>query len=73
MIYILVRASSWIFHTRALTFQVIKLRGVVYQFYIAWSIWREESLKNAQAKAGLKHYLRIALKEKLINMLNTKL
>ena len=37
---------SAIFHTSALAFQVIKILGVMYLFYMAWSIWKDNGIRN---------------------------
>ena len=64
---------SAILHMSALAFQTIKFAGVVYLFYLAWSMWRETgSIKfnSPSTKSGL---WRIATKGFLINILNPKL
>jgi len=64
---------SAILHMSAIAFQVIKFIGVVYLFYLAWSMWRESGsiqFDSSPAQSGL---LRIALRGFLINILNPKL
>ena len=42
-------------HTSALAFQMLKLAGVAYLFYLAWATWRDRSafaVQEVQAKVG---------------------
>lgn len=62
-----------VMHTSALAFQVLKLAGVAYLFYVAWATWRDTSAfsvdgSTARASAGS-----IAAKAFLLNILNPKL
>lgn len=64
---------SAILHMSAIAFQLVKFAGVVYLFYLAWSMWRETgSIKfdSSSTQGGL---LRIATRGFLINILNPKL
>ena len=66
---------SAILHMSALAFQAVKFAGVVYLFYLAWSMWRQTGAIQFESTAtqtqnGL---LRIAIKGFLINILNPKL
>lgn len=62
-----------VMHTSALAFQVLKLAGVAYLFYVAWATWRDTSAfsvdgSTARASAGS-----IVAKAFLLNILNPKL
>ena len=64
---------SAIFHTSALAFQVIKILGVMYLFYMAWSVWKDNGIRDLQETPALENHLRIAVRGTLINVLNPKL
>src|SRR5262249_40095563 len=63
---------SAIMHTSALAFQVLKVAGVAYLFYLAAMIWRDKTAfaldKTQHATAG-----RLITKAFLLNILNPKL
>ena len=65
---------SAILHMSAIAFQIIKFAGVIYLFYLAWSMWRETgSINIDSASTQNSGLLRIATKGFLINILNPKL
>ena len=64
---------SAIFHTSALAFQVIKILGVMYLFYMAWSVWKDNGIRDLEETPALENHLRIAVRGTLINVLNPKL
>lgn len=64
---------SALLHTSALAFQVIKFLGVLYLFYMAWTIVRDESKIDLGASKPVRSYRSIALTGTLINVLNPKL
>ena len=64
---------SAIFHTSALAFQVIKILGVMYLFYMAWSVWKDSGIRDLEETPALENHLRIAVTGTLINVLNPKL
>jgi threonine/homoserine/homoserine lactone efflux protein len=64
---------SAIFHTSALAFQIIKVFGVLYLFYMAWSIWQDNSVSDVDEAPALQNHLHIAVTGTLINVLNPKL
>lgn len=62
-----------VMHTSALAFQVLKVAGVVYLFYVAYATWRDKSAfavdgSLSQASAG-----GLVAKAFLLNILNPKL
>ena len=62
-----------VLHASALMFQAVKYMGVLYLFYMAWSILREGgalSVTEENTKAG---YFRIAANGTMLNVLNPKL
>ena len=64
---------SAILHMSALAFQGVKYAGVIYLFYLAWSMWRETGaieFNSPSQKNGLRQ---IAIRGFLINILNPKL
>lgn len=64
---------SAILHMSALAFQVIKFAGVVYLFYLAWSMWRETGALSFDAPEQTRTSWQIAVRGVLINILNPKL
>ena len=64
---------SAIFHTSALAFQVIKILGVMYLFYMAWSVWKDSRIHDLEETPAHENHLRIAVTGTLINVLNPKL
>ena len=64
---------SAIFHTSALAFQVIKILGVMYLFYMAWSVWKDNGIRDLEETPALENHLHIAVRGTLINVLNPKL
>lgn len=60
-------------HASALAFQLIKYLGVLYLFYMAWSLLRDEStLSVSEERKGMSPW-RIVLNGILLNVLNPKL
>ena len=64
---------SAIFHTSALAFQVIRVFGVMYLFYMAWSVWKDSGTRDLEETPALENHLHIAVTGTLINVLNPKL
>ncbi len=60
-------------HTSALAFQVIKYLGVVYLFYMAWKILKDDSIMEVSESKEKVGYARLALTGTLLNVLNPKL
>ncbi len=64
---------SAILHMSAIAFQVVKYAGVLYLFYLAWSMWRETGSIKFESSSTHSGLLRIATRGFLINILNPKL
>jgi threonine/homoserine/homoserine lactone efflux protein len=62
-----------VMHTSALAFQVLKVAGVAYLFYVAWATWRDESAFVVDGNAKPVGRSGIVLKAFLLNILNPKL
>ena len=60
-------------HTSALMFLVFKYLGVLYLFYMAWSILREGGTLDVSGDTTKKDAWRIAARGALLNVLNPKL
>ncbi|HET7524496.1 MAG TPA: LysE family translocator [Burkholderiaceae bacterium] len=60
-------------HMSALAFQVLKLVGMAYLFYLAYATWRDKQAFAVDAQAAQADGPRIAIKAFLINILNPKL
>lgn len=64
---------SAILHMSAMAFQLVKFAGVIYLFYLAWSMWRETGSIKFDSSSSQDSLLRIATRGFLINILNPKL
>jgi len=64
---------SAILHMSALAFQAVKYVGVIYLFYIAWSMWRDTGAIKFNSPSQQKSLRQIAIRGFLINILNPKL
>lgn len=64
---------SALLHTSALAFQVMKVIGALYLFYMAWSILKEHGALEVDEEKGVKSASRLAITGALINVLNPKL
>jgi len=62
-----------IMHTSALAFEVLKIAGVMYLFYLALMTWKDKSGFEAQAISSRSSALSLATKAFLLNILNPKL
>lgn len=62
-----------VLHISAVAFQVMKLAGVVYLLYLAWSMWRSDGTFSGSAVAAEVNLRAVALRGFLINILNPKL
>ena len=62
-----------ILHTSALAFQVIKYLGVIYLFYMAWSILRDGGALDVSEDRAKSSITRTILNGMLLNVLNPKL
>jgi threonine/homoserine/homoserine lactone efflux protein len=60
-------------HTSALAFQIIKYLGVLYLFYMAWSILKDGGAMDISEERSQKSLGSIAVTGTLINVLNPKL
>ncbi len=60
-------------HTSALAFQVLKYLGVVYLFYMAWKILKDDTVMEVSENKSQSGYRRIAVTGTLLNVLNPKL
>lgn len=66
-----------ILHTSALAFQVVKILGILYLLYLAWSMLRAGGTlsldESARGDGGCRALAGIAVRGALINVLNPKL
>ncbi len=60
-------------HTSALAFQTIKYLGVVYLFYMAWKILKDNTVMEVTENKAQTGFWRIATTGTLLNILNPKL
>ena len=64
---------SAILHMSAIAFQGVKFAGVIYLFYLAWSMWRETGAIKFNSPSRKNGLWQIAIRGFLINILNPKL
>ena len=57
-------------HASAIAFQIVKALGVLYLFYMAWSILKDDGVLTVREDVSPKSYFRIALSGTLLNVLN---
>ena len=63
-----------VLHASALAFQVLKLAGVLYLFYLAYATWRDKAAFAVDASAARPASARgLVVKAVLLNILNPKL
>ena len=62
-----------VMHTSALAFQVLKIAGVAYLFYLAVATWRDRSTFAVQPMQGKAGAFGLIAKAFLLNILNPKL
>lgn len=60
-------------HTSALAFQTIKFLGVLYLFYMAWSILKDRAAMEVSENKDKSSLVQIAISGTILNVLNPKL
>lgn len=60
-------------HTSALAFQIIKYLGVIYLFYMAWTILKDDSTIEMSENKEKRGLWKVAIAGTLLNILNPKL
>jgi threonine/homoserine/homoserine lactone efflux protein len=62
-----------VMHTSALAFQVLKVAGVLYLFYVAYATWRDKSAFAVDGSVAKTSAHGLVIKAFLLNILNPKL
>jgi threonine/homoserine/homoserine lactone efflux protein len=62
-----------VMHTSALAFQVLKVAGVAYLFYVAYATWRDTSAFAVDGSMSKTSAIGLLVKAFLLNILNPKL
>lgn len=62
-----------VFHTSALAFQIVKVLGVLWLMYMAWSVLRSGGAFDVDEDATARSLARTAIDGTLLNVLNPKL
>ena len=62
-----------VMHASATAFQVLKLAGVLYLFYVAWATWRDRAAFAVDPQARAARPAALVGKAFLLNILNPKL
>lgn len=60
-------------HASALAFQVVKIAGVLYLLYMAWSILRDKGNLSLDERVDARSFGKVIVRGFLINILNPKL
>ena len=60
-------------HTSAVAFQIVKYIGVLYLFYMAWTVLRQGGTMDVTARRDPDSLWRIGVRGALLNVLNPKL
>jgi len=60
-------------HASAVAFQILKLAGVAYLFYLAWTTWRDKAAFVIPPERTVSRAPNLVLKAFLLNILNPKL
>ena len=64
---------SVILHLSAVAFQILKIAGAIYLFFLAYSMWRNTGVLKLKQEENRAEGWKISLKGLLINILNPKL
>ncbi len=64
---------SAILHMSALVFRIVRIAGVAYLLYLAYTMWRAQPLVSVYASGERRTGLRIAGRAVILNLLNPKL
>lgn len=62
-----------ILHASAVAFQAVKIAGVIYLFYLAWTTLKETGALDVKGARQNKRFVTIAVRGFLVNILNPKL
>jgi threonine/homoserine/homoserine lactone efflux protein len=62
-----------LFHASALAFQTLKVLGVAYLLFMAWSTLREKGVLRVEEKIGQRSAMHVIVSAILVNLLNPKL
>lgn len=62
-----------VLHASSMAFQAVKYLGVLYLFYMAWSILREGGALSVSEEKSPDNYFQIAVNGTMLNILNPKL
>lgn len=62
-----------VMHTSAMAFQILKIAGVLYLFYIAYATWQDKTAFTIGKMAPKVTALRLVIRAMLLNVLNPKL
>jgi len=68
-----ITGTAALLRASGLTFEIVKLLGVAYLLYMAWSIWRDKDMLSVEAQAAPKTAAKVIWTAVLINLLNPKL
>jgi len=68
-----ITGTAALLHASGLAFETVKVLGVGYLLYMAWSTWRDQSLLSVQPDAAPRTSARVIRSAVLVNLLNPKL
>jgi threonine/homoserine/homoserine lactone efflux protein len=68
-----ITGAAALLHASGVAFQTVKLLGVAYLLYLAWSTWRDTGLLTVDEQAAPRSARRVVSSAVLVNLLNPKL
>jgi threonine/homoserine/homoserine lactone efflux protein len=68
-----ITGTAALLRASGLAFEIVKVLGVAYLLYMAWSTWRDKSVLSVEATPAPKSAARVIRSAVLINLLNPKL
>ena len=68
-----ITGAAALLHASGVAFQTVKILGVAYLLYMAWSTWRDKGVLTLKTQDEPKSSLRVIRSAVLVNLLNPKL
>ncbi len=68
-----ITGAAALLHASGLAFEAVKLLGVAYLLYMAWSTWRDRGVLTVDERAAPRSARRVVRSAVLVNLLNPKL
>jgi threonine/homoserine/homoserine lactone efflux protein len=68
-----ITGAAALLHASGVAFQTVKLLGVAYLLYLAWSTWRDTGMLTVDEQVAPRSARRVVTSAVLVNLLNPKL